>query len=141
MSLWAKSLVMWLALLVAMMANGFFRGLVLQPRLGEHVARQVASLLGVLIVLALTAPFVRRLGNPGSAELLGVGLLWLLLTVVFEFLLGRYVSGATWETQLADYNLLRGRLWPLVLLATFLAPWLWGLVRRQSSTPHPRAVF
>jgi hypothetical protein len=84
------------------------------------------------IVLALTAPFVRRLGNPGSAELLGVGLLWLVLTVAFEFLLGHYVSGATWETQLADYNLLRGRLWPLVLLTTLLAPWLWGHVARHS---------
>lgn len=132
MSLWAKSLVMWLALLVAMMANGFFRGLVLQPRLGEDAARQLASLLGMFIVFALTGPFVRRLGNPRSAELLGVGLLWLLLTIAFEFLMGHYVSGATLETQLADYNLLRGRLWPLVLLTTLLAPWLWGLVRRSS---------
>lgn len=132
MSLWAKSLVMWLALLLAMMVNGFFRGLVLQPRLGEHVARQVASLLGVCIILALTGPFVERLGSPGSARLLGVGALWLVLTIAFELLLGHFVSGATWETQLADYNLLRGRLWPLVLLTTLLAPWLWGLVHRRS---------
>jgi hypothetical protein len=132
-SFWAKSLVMWLVLLLAMMGNGFFRGLVLQPRLGEDVARQVASLLGVCIIVALTGPFVRRLGSPGSAPLLGVGLVWLALTLAFEFVLGHYVTGATWETQLADYNLLRGRLWPLVLLTTFLAPWLWGLVRRRSS--------
>ena len=132
MSLLVKSLIMWIALLMAMMCNGFFRGLVLQPRLGEDVARQVASLLGVCIILAITAPFVRRLRNPSSGELLGVGLVWLLLTIAFEFLLGHYVSGATWEAQLADYNLLRGRLWPLVLLTTFLAPWFWGLVRGPS---------
>jgi len=123
---------MWLVLLLAMMGNGFFRGLVLQPRLGEHVARQVASLVGVCIILALTGPFVQRLGSPGSAQLLRVGLLWLVLTAAFELLLGHYVSGATWEMQLADYNLLCGRLWPLVLLTTLLAPWLWGLVRRHS---------
>ena len=133
MSLLAKSLVMWLAILMAMMCNGFFRGLVLQPRLGEHVARQVASVLGVCIILAVTAPFVRRLGNRSSAELLGVGILWLVLTVAFEFLFGHYVSGATLETQLADYNLLRGRLWPLVLLTTLLAPWLWSLVPRRAT--------
>lgn len=132
MSLLAKSLVMWLALLLAMMGNGFFRALVLQPRLGEDVARQVASLLGMCIILAVTAPFVRRLGNPSSAELLGVGTFWLVLTIAFEFLLGHYVSGATWETQLADYNLLRGRLWPLVLLTTLLAPWLWGRLARSA---------
>jgi hypothetical protein len=122
---------MWLVLLVAMMGNGLFRGLVLQPRLGEHVARQVASLLGMCIILAVTAPFVRWLGKPSSAELLGVGLVWLVLTVAFELLLGHYVAGATWETQLADYNLLRGRLWPLVLLTTLLAPWLWGQPARS----------
>jgi hypothetical protein len=104
---------------------------VLQPRLGEHVARQVASLLGMCIILAVTAPFVRWLGKPSSAELLGVGLVWLVLTVAFELLLGHYVAGATWETQLADYNLLRGRLWPLVLLTTLLAPWLWGQPARS----------
>ncbi len=132
MSLWAKSLAMWLVLLVAMMGNGFFRGLVLQPRLGEDAARQLASLLGMGIIVAIAAPFVRGLGTPGSADLLGVGLLWLVLTVAFELLFGHYVTGATWETQLADYDLLRGRLWPLVLLTTLLAPWLCGLVRRHS---------
>ena len=135
MSLLARSLVMWLVLLVAMMGNGFFRGLVLQPRLGEDVARQAASLLGMCIILALTGPFVLRLGSPGSGQLLGVGLLWLVLTVAFEFLLGHYVSGAPWATQLADYDLRRGRLWPLVLLTTLLAPWLWGFVRRHTAVP------
>jgi len=105
---------------------------VLQPRLGEHLARQVASLLGACIILALTGPFVRRLGDAGSRQLLGVGLLWLVLTIGFELLLGHHVSGASWETQLADYNLLQGRLWPLVLFTTFLAPWLWGLLRRHA---------
>jgi hypothetical protein len=30
------------------------------------------------------------------------------------------------------FVLLRGRLWPLVLLATLGAPWLWGQVLRRS---------
>jgi hypothetical protein len=132
-SLWLKASIMWLVLLVAMMGNGLFRGLVLEPRLGEDVARQVASLLGVCILFALTGPFVMRLGSPGSGHLLGVGLLWLVLTVAFELLLGHYVTRASWETQLADYNLLGGRLWPLVLLTTLVAPWLWGFVRRQTA--------
>ena len=54
------------------------------------------------------------------------------MTIGFELLLGHYVSGATWETQVADYNVLQGRWWPLVLLTTFLAPWLWGLLRRHT---------
>lgn len=124
-SLLAKSLSMWFVLLVAMMGNGIFRVLVLQPRLGEDVARQVACLTGMAIILALSVPFVRWLESPSSRQLLKIGLLWLVLTVAFEFLFGHYVAGLRWQTLLAEYNLLRGRLWSLVLLTTLLAPWLW----------------
>jgi hypothetical protein len=117
---------MWLLLLVAMFANGMLRVFVLQPRLGEHAARQWAVLLGIVIIFGLTLPFVRCLLRPTSAELVRVGLLWLVLTLAFEFLFGHYVAGASFDTLLADYDLLRGRLWPLVLLSTAAAPWVWG---------------
>jgi hypothetical protein len=122
---------MWLLLLVAMFANGMLRVFVLQPRLGEHAARQVAVFLGIVIIFGLALPFVKSLPRPTPAELLRVGLLWLALTVAFEFLFGHYVSGASWDTLLADYDLLRGRLWPLVLLSTAVAPWVWGKVLKD----------
>jgi len=122
-----QSLAMWLVLAVAMFANGTVRVLVLQPRLGEGLARQVATLSGIAIVLALTLPFVRRLARPGAGDLLKVGVLWLVLTLLFEFGMG-WISGASWETMLADYDVSRGRLWPLALLVILLAPWFWGAV-------------
>jgi threonine/homoserine efflux transporter RhtA len=126
----AKAMAMWLVLLVAMFVNGTVRVLVLQPRLGEHLARQLAVLTGILIILGLTLPFVRSLHRPTARQLLGVGLLWLALTVAFEFSFGRYVLGTSWEVLLADYDLLRGRLWPLALLVTATAPWLCSRFRR-----------
>jgi hypothetical protein len=122
----ARALAAWLVLLVAMTANGFVRALVLQPRMGEPLARQVSSVLGACIVLTLAGVFVRRLPDPGAAPLLRIGLLWGLLTVVFEFGLGHFVSGLRGEEMLADYDLAAGRLWPLVLLATVAGPPLWG---------------
>jgi hypothetical protein len=119
------SLAMWLILAVVMFATGTFRVLVLQPRLGESLARQVATLSGTVIVFALTLPFVRRLPHPASGDLLKVGLLWIVLTLLFEFGMG-LVSGASWETILADYDVSRGRLWPLVLLVILVGPCLWG---------------
>jgi hypothetical protein len=47
-----------------------------------------------------------------------VGLYWLLLTVAFEFLGGHYLFGKSWENLPADYNLMRGRVWVAVLVAT-----------------------
>jgi len=57
-------------------------------------------------------PFRQEAGVASAETLLGVGLLWLALTVSFELLFGRYVAGARWKALLADNDLLRGRLWP-----------------------------
>jgi hypothetical protein len=134
MSVLAKAILMWLLLLVVMMGNGVLRVLVLQPRLGESLARQGACLSGIVLILVMTGLFMRRLGPFSRGELLKIGALWLVLTVAFEFLFGRFVTGASWEALLAEYDLRRGRLWPLVLSTTLIAPWLWSVVRDRAGT-------
>jgi hypothetical protein len=136
---YAKAAAAWLVILAAMAANGLLRGLVLQPHLGEHHARQVSSILGACLVVTLAGVFVRRLPDPARSPLLGVGLLWGLLTVAFEFGFGHYVSGLPWSALLADYDVAAGRLWPLVLLATLLAPGFWGLAVRGAASAPSRA--
>jgi hypothetical protein len=42
--------------------------------------------------------------------------------VAFEFGFGRYVAKQSWQTQLADYDLRRGRLWSVVLAAVATMP-------------------
>lgn len=44
--------------------------------------------------------------------------------MAFEFLFFHYVGGHAWEELLANYNIARGRLWPVVLLWVAVAPWL-----------------
>jgi hypothetical protein len=121
---------MWIVLLVAMFCNGTLRVLALQPFLGEDMARQWASLSGVCVIGALSGLFVRACPEATRGQLLSVGAIWLVLTLAFEFLFGHFVSGASWAALLADYDIRRGRLWVLVLLATLLAPWLWGTLRK-----------
>ena len=127
MGLLLRALLAWLALAVVMFGNGAVRALALQPRLGEHLARQVATGTGVAIVFTAAFVFVRHLEAPSGADLLKVGALWLALTLAFEFGLG-LVSGASWEAMLADYDILQGRLWPLIPLSALVAPWFWGAV-------------
>jgi hypothetical protein len=120
-----KALVLWAVLAVAMFANGTLRVLVLQPHLGERLARQVATGSGVIIVFAAAFLLVRGLDAPSGVELLKIGALWLVLTLAFEFGMG-LVSGASWEEMLADYDVRAGRLWPLIPLSALVAPWIWG---------------
>jgi hypothetical protein len=120
----------WVALAIVMFTNGAVRAVLLQPRLGEHLARQVATGTGVLIVFAFAYAFVHRVVGPASpADLLKVGVLWLTLTLAFEFGMG-LVSGATWGEMLADYDVFAGRLWPLIPASALVAPWLWGALRQ-----------
>jgi hypothetical protein len=123
MTLTARAVVTWLVLCVVMFANGAVRAVLLQPRLGEDTARQVASVTGVFLVLLASALFVRSAPHATSRQLLRVGAGWAAATLVFEFTLGA-VSGLGWRQMLADYDVSRGRLWPLVVLAVALGPWL-----------------
>ncbi len=128
MSIPAKATLGWLLLFVVMFANGAIRALVLQPQLGEDRARQVASLSGVALVLIASWLFVRVSPDASPVQLWWVGVAWFVATVVFEFLFGHFVSGLSWHALLADYNILRGRLWSLILISVCLGPWFWGTV-------------
>ena len=119
----------WLLLFAVMFANGAARVVVLQPRLGEERARQLASLTGVGLVLLVGWLLVRASPEASAAQLWRVGAGWLAATVAFELVFGHFVSGLGWRALLADYDIVRGRLWPLVLISVGVAPRLWGAVR------------
>jgi hypothetical protein len=128
-SLAAKAAIGWLLLLAVMFANGAVRAVVLQPRLGEERARQVASLTGAGLVILGARLLLRASPEASPARLWRVGAGWLAATVAFELVFGRFVSGMSWRALLADYDITRGRLWPLVLVSLAVAPRLWGALR------------
>jgi len=55
---------------------------------------------------------------------LAVGGLWLVLTLLFELALGRFVSGLSWQEMIAEYDLFAGRLWALVPVWVAAAPYV-----------------
>ena len=119
-----RALLTWLLLMVLAIANGTFRVRLLVPAMGERWGHIVSTLMLCGIILG-TAWFAHDWLHPGSrGDALTIGALWLALTLAFEFGFGRLVARKSWPELLADYNLAAGRIWPLVLLTTFLAPML-----------------
>jgi hypothetical protein len=49
-----------------------------------------------------------------------LGVLWLALTLGFEFPVGQYIVRNSWGT-LTDYNVPQGRIWVFVLIMTLIA--------------------
>ena len=122
----------WFGLAGLATANGISRGLYAR-RLGDRRAHQVSTATLVAVVLPYARAVERRQPIATAGDAAGIGVTWLALTVAFEFALGRYVAKQSWPALLADYDLRRGRLWPLALAAVLLAPAAARATRLRSS--------
>jgi hypothetical protein len=133
-----RGIVVWLVFIIAESLNGTIRTLWLVPSLGELRAHQISFLTGSILVLAIAKRcceaqiatlFIRWLQASHISQLLGVGVLWLLLTVAFEIILGRFIFAYSWERIATDYNLLQGGLMPIGLVLLTLSPLMAGKIR------------
>ena len=124
-----KAAVLWFAILALAMANGTLREKMLVSALGPFVALVASGIIlsgCVFLVALVAAPWYGRLA---SAQWLGVGALWLAMTVAFELGFGRFVQHKAWAEILEAYTFKGGNMWPLVLLVVLLAPWLAARLR------------
>jgi hypothetical protein len=114
----------WFGLLVIAFANGAFREFGLARWLSRSVAGHFSTIL-LIAAFAIFMFFVMRRWPAGSArDAIVIGVIWMLMTVVFESLLGRYGSGQSWREVFSAYDLSSGNLWALVPLWVGVAPYL-----------------
>lgn len=136
--MFARAGAVWSVILLAAILNGFVRDVVLVPRFGDLIARAVScfTLAGVILLVTwLSLPWMHP---QSSAQAWTIGAMWLAMTVTFEFIGGHYVFHTPWSTLLADYNILEGRMWIVVLLATIAAP---ALVYHAEDNPARTVEF
>lgn len=114
----------WLALPIIGIANGAFRELAYKDVLGELRAHQISVATGIILFGLYVWILSLRWKIGSAAQAVAIGLIWLALTVTFEFLFGHYVMHHPWSKLLHDYNILEGRLWLLVLLWITIAPYV-----------------
>jgi len=117
-----KAAAIWLFILALAVLNGGFREAVLLPAFGKPAALVLSGLLLAACILIVALVLVPRLGKLRGARALSIGLLWLVLTLAFEFGFGRLVQGRPWRELLEAYTFKDGNLWPLVLAVAFFAP-------------------
>lgn len=117
-----RALVIWAILAVVAVANGIIRSAWLEPALGEGRAHILSTLALCALIFVIALGSIAWIGPGTRLQAALVGLLWVALTLTFEFLAGHFVFGHPWSRLLADYNLLRGRIWILVPITTYLAP-------------------
>ncbi len=118
-----KQILAWAVLPFAAVANGVVRDVTYGKRVSETASHSLAVAPLAAAVGGWAALLARRWPLRSRRSALRVGLVWLGLTLAFETGLGR-ARGLSRDEILADYDVRRGRLWPLALLAIAAAPLL-----------------
>jgi hypothetical protein len=119
----------WVGMVVLAILNAAIREKGYRPFMSELSAHQISTAIGLCLfgvyIWILTG--IWRIASPRQAFVIGG--MWLVMTILFEFLFGHYVMGHPWSRLFHDYNLLQGRIWSLVLIWTAIAPYVFYRIR------------
>lgn len=130
-----RYLLAWIPMIFIAVFNGSMRDFTYGQAVSYELAYQISTIT-LVVLFALYVWFLGRIWPLSSLKQAAlIGAVWLVLTVLFEFALGRFVTGLTWAEMLQAYNLLSGNLWALVPIAVALLPSLIFLQSLNRTTP------
>ena len=119
----------WILLVSVAAFNGAMREKLLVLLLGSQLALPLSGVLLSILIFLITLFLVPSLRLSVSWQYWLVGAMWLLLTVIFEFVFGHYVTGTSWSRLLEAFNVVTGNLLVLVLITTTVSPYLAAKLR------------
>jgi len=119
-----KAGMIWFVIAVFAVINGAFRESVLVPSFGQSVALPISG-LSLSIIVFMVSYFSFSLFRVKSyRSYLFIGIQWVLMTLIFEFVFGHYVASKSWSEILQTFNILKGNLFIIVLLVSCISPLL-----------------
>lgn len=114
----------WFPMMVIAILNGTAREFIYKASLGELHAHQLSTLTGIILFGIYIWLIVRKWSPDSPRQAAQVGLLWLAMTLTFEFGFGHFIAGKPWTVLFQDYNLLAGRVWVFIPIWVTVAPYL-----------------
>jgi len=119
----------WFPMLAIAVANGTLRQFIFARHMSELRAHQLSTLVGAVLIGAFVW-FITGAWPPASArQAWQIGVVWLVLTVAFEFFMGLVLAHRPLAQVLRDYDLAAGRVWLLFLVWLTVAPWVFHRLR------------
>lgn len=119
----------WLTFPIIGIINGVIREVGYKKYLSELLAHQVSTVTGIILFGIYIGFLTLKWKIQSAGQAIAIGLIWLALTIAFEFLFGHYVMKNDWSRLLHDYNILKGRVWALLLIWITIAPYIFYKLR------------
>ncbi|MBI1921018.1 MAG: hypothetical protein HYS23_08055 [Geobacter sp.] len=125
-----KTTTIWASFIPIAIMNGLLREKCLAPLIGQRLALPLSGISGSILFFLLTYLTLPWLGPLKPRHYRLIGLAWLVMTVLFEILIGRLVAHKSWGELLQAYDPTTGNLWLLVLLVIAVSPYIAAKMRR-----------
>lgn len=110
-------------MLIIAVVNGAARDLWYKKNTGELLGHQISTISLIILFGFYIYLVIDKLPPDTEKQAMFIGLLWLILTLIFEFGFG-LIRGNSWQKLLSDYNIFKGHIWILILIWTTIAPYL-----------------
>ncbi len=119
--------------LTEVLVSGFnyfvLMNLIYEPRWGELTAHQIGMATRILYIFVFAYLLLRYADEYQKNDLFVIAVLWLLLTLAFEWG-GSFAIRRPVDEIVVGWNVTRGYMWPYVLLTYLLAVPIVGLTLR-----------
>jgi hypothetical protein len=126
-NIYIQSMSIWLVFAIITVFFGAFREIVFIPVSGleGNLARAILLPLAFFYIFGITYLFLKKTNASWmKSDCMKIGILWFVLTILFEFSFGGLIMGHSFEKLLADYNILEGKTWSLFLLCMLFSPYV-----------------
>lgn len=124
--IYKNALLVWLILPFVAILNATIREVTYKPLLEPYIgmwAHQISIIPGIFLFLLVTILFLKNTkAKYNKKDLLNIGLIWFILTILFEFIFGKFIMKKSWEILFLQYNILSGDLWIILLITIIFLP-------------------
>ena len=124
--IYLQALWFWFVLLILAILNGIIRNATYKPLLEPIIgnwAHQISAITGIIFFFIAIYLFLKYTKSDYSKRgLLNIGIMWMTMTIIFEFTFGYYFRQSTWSEMVGTYYFWKGELWVFVLISVVVIP-------------------
>jgi len=124
-----KSLLIWFSLLILAILNGGIRNIVITPLIGENISKPLSGFTLCCLIFIVSLLFIPKLGKGLKKTYIQMGILWVLLTIIFETIIS-LIEKIPLNKIINAYNITTGDLWLIVVIFIGFIPIIIAKIKR-----------